>query len=126
MRDKDNALIDVLHRMYYWNEKDSDIIRYGICVYSPMVIDLPANCIAVNSITGEWAELLNDADNTILSPREKEVLILIENGLTSSEISLKLSISKNTVNRHRQEILLKLLAKNSTEACRRAKQLKII
>lgn len=126
MRDKNDVLIDVLHRMYYWNEADSDVIRYGICIYSPLVIDLPANCIAVNSITGDWTELLSDADTTILSPREKEVLILIENGLTSSEISLKLSISKNTVNRHRQEILLKLLARNSTEACRRAKQLKII
>lgn len=126
MRDKNDILKDVLHRMYYWNEESSDTIRYGICVYSPMVIDLPATCIAVDSITGDWTELLSDTDNTILSPREKEVLILIDNGLTSREISLKLSISKNTVSRHRQEILLKLLAKNSTEACRRAKQLKII
>ena len=37
-----------------------------------------------------------------------------------------LSISINTINRHRQEILGKLQVKNSIEACRIAKDLKLI
>lgn len=126
MKDKAGYQIEVLHRMFYWREKDSEVIRYGICLYGPMVFDLPTNCAAVDSVGGKWLELTADTDNSILSAREKEVLTLIEHGLTSNEIADRLCISKNTVSRHRQEILAKLQARNSTEACRRAKQLKII
>ena len=50
----------------------------------------------------------------------------IDKGLMSKEISGRLSISINTVSRHRQEILGKLQVKNSIEACRIAKDLKLI
>lgn len=46
--------------------------------------------------------------------------------LTSKEIAETLSISINTVSRQRQEILGKLQVKNSIEACRIAKDLKLI
>lgn len=62
----------------------------------------------------------------ILSVREKQVLSLIGKGLTSKKIAETLSISINTVSRHRQEILGKLQVKNSIEACRVAKDLKLI
>jgi DNA-binding NarL/FixJ family response regulator len=62
----------------------------------------------------------------ILSNREVEILRLIEKGLKSKEIASELFISINTVNRHRQNILKKLQASNSIEACRIAKSLKII
>ncbi|WP_288357716.1 response regulator transcription factor [uncultured Bacteroides sp.] len=62
----------------------------------------------------------------ILSVREKQVLSLIDKGLTSKKIAETLSISINTVSRHRQEILGKLQVKNSIEACRVAKDLKLI
>jgi DNA-binding NarL/FixJ family response regulator len=44
----------------------------------------------------------------------------------SKEIASRLFISINTVNRHRQNILMKLQASNSVEACRVAKGLKLI
>jgi DNA-binding NarL/FixJ family response regulator len=43
-----------------------------------------------------------------LSPREREVLILIANGKTSAEIAAKLSISAGTVEAHRRNIMTKL------------------
>lgn len=118
--------VDVLHRMYYYYENESEIIRFGVCVYGPLAYGLPAKSIAVNTITGKWTELSATADCKILSSREKQVLALIDRGLTSKEIADNLCISKNTVSRHRQEILTKLQAKNSTEACRRAKLMGII
>jgi len=61
-----------------------------------------------------------------LSSRECEILRLIERGYMSKEIAAELFISVNTVNRHRQNILMKLQATNSVEACRIAKSLKLI
>lgn len=118
--------VDVLHRMFYWYEDSTDIIRYGICTYSPLMLQLPAKSVAINSVTGEWMELSSASDKSILSKREKQVLSLIETGVTSQEIADRLCISKHTVSRHRQEILAKLQAKNSTAAIRIAKQLNLL
>ncbi len=43
-----------------------------------------------------------------LTPREKEVLVLIAEGLTNPEIAEKLVISVKTVDRHRENIMRKL------------------
>lgn len=80
----------------------------------------------LNSITQKSYILDNEYDNRILSEREKEILRLIEKGMSSIDISNTLSISKNTVSRHRQNILEKLQAKNSVEACKIAKEMKLI
>jgi len=61
-----------------------------------------------------------------LTERETEILSLIQTGLLSKEISEKLSISFNTVNTHRQNILKKLNANNSLEAISYAKELGLI
>lgn len=82
--------------------------------------------MVVNSFTGVSEELTVSGDQSILSRREKQVLTLIDSGKRSHEIAGILSISKNTVSRHRQEILAKLQVKNSMEACRLAKSMKII
>ncbi|HSO27282.1 MAG TPA: response regulator transcription factor [Anaerolineales bacterium] len=50
----------------------------------------------------------DDVDLADLTPREKEVLVLIAEGLTNSEISDKLTISVKTVDRHRENIMRKL------------------
>lgn len=126
LSDQRGKTVDVLHRMFYWYEDSSDVIRYGICTYSPMMLQLPAKSIVINSVTGEWIELSPDSDKNILSKREKQVLSLIESGVTSQDIADRLCISKHTVSRHRQEILAKLQAKNSTAAIRIAKQLNLL
>lgn len=51
----------------------------------------------------------------IVTPREKEVVQLIAEGLTTKEIAERLYLSKHTVESHRQNILLKLELKNSAE-----------
>lgn len=123
---KNDNLIDVMHRMYYWYEGKTDTIRYGVCIYSPFSISIPYKSVAINSVSGEIIELTSTTDSSILSKREKQILSLIETGLTSQVIADRLCISKHTVSRHRQEILSKLQARNSTEACKRGKLLKLI
>ena len=82
--------------------------------------------MVVNSANGQVIELDMRNNEKILSAREKQVLNLIDKGLISKEIAAALSISINTVSRHRQEILSKLQVKNSIEACRIAKDLKLL
>lgn len=53
---------------------------------------------------------------TILSTREVEVLGLVSKGFASKEIADKLFLSVNTVNNHRQNILEKVRASNTSEA----------
>jgi len=55
-----------------------------------------------------------------LTPRELEVTKLIAEGLTSDEIAATLQIAKNTVNRHRDNILEKLGMRNRVELTRYA------
>jgi DNA-binding CsgD family transcriptional regulator len=50
-----------------------------------------------------------------LSKKEKEVALLLLDGLTSQEIANRMFISKNTVFTHRKKILKKLGAKNSND-----------
>lgn len=122
----DGELHDVLHRMYYVFDEDKENVRYAICIYGPMPFDFSGKSHAVNSITGLTEELTATGNGTILSPRECQVLSMIDTGLRSSEIAGQLNISIHTVSRHRQEIISRLQVKNSHEACRIAKALKII
>ena len=58
--------------------------------------------------------------NIELAPREKEVLKLLGEGLTSNQISEQLFSSVNTVETHRKNILLKTGAKTTTGAVKYA------
>jgi len=55
-----------------------------------------------------------------LSPRELEVLVLVARGCTNKEVAQKLFISDKTVRNHVTSCLLKLQAKDRTEAVTRA------
>lgn len=118
--------IDVIHRMYYIYADDSETVTHALCLYGRPSFDFIGKNRIVNSFTGISEELTASGDSSILSRREKQVLTLIDSGKRSYEIADILSISKNTVNRHRQQILAKLQVKNSMEACRIAKTMKII
>ncbi len=63
---------------------------------------------------------------TILSTREVEVLGLVSKGFASKEIADKLFLSINTVNNHRQNILEKVKAVNTTEAVTYARNLGLL
>ncbi|MDF1573326.1 MAG: response regulator transcription factor [Bacteroidales bacterium] len=57
----------------------------------------------------------NEFHDNELSEREKEVLVLICQGLSNHEIGEKLFISKRTVDKHRENILFKTESKNTAE-----------
>ena len=59
-------------------------------------------------------------DNSILTPREKEILILVAEGNTNAEIAKRLYISEKTVQTHRSNILDKLNIHDRTELVRYA------
>jgi DNA-binding NarL/FixJ family response regulator len=62
----------------------------------------------------------------VLSPREKEVLILITKEFTTQEIANHLYLSANTVETYRQNLLRKLDAKNSAGIVAKAYQFGLI
>lgn len=62
----------------------------------------------------------------VLTRREKEVLELIADGLTTQEIAAQLFISATTVDTHRKNLLVKLDAKNVAAMIKLASNLKII
>lgn len=56
----------------------------------------------------------------VLSPREQEILTLIADEYTTSEIASELYLSSHTVITHRKNLLTKMAAKNSAGLVRRA------
>ena len=69
---------------------------------------------------------LESNKKTILSTREVEVLGLVSKGFASKEIADKLFLSVNTVNNHRQNILEKVKASNTSEAVTYARNLGLL
>ena len=126
MKNGTNNYIPVLHRMFYVSTPSNDTLWLALCLYSPLLFDIPAKCLIVNSTNGQMTEIGKQDNTRILSIREKQVLNLIDKGMASKKIAETHYISINTVSRHRQEILGKLQVKNSIEACRVAKDLKLI
>ncbi len=118
--------IDILHRMYYIYSEDSDSVCYALCLYGCLTFDFAGKSIIINTLTGTTEVLSSEKDSSILSKRERQILKFIDSGKTSAQIADALSISKNTVSRHRQDILAKLQVKNSMEACKIAKTLGIL
>ena len=52
-------------------------------------------------------------DSIIISKREQEIIVLISEGLTNTQIAEKLFLSTHTVNSHRKNIMAKLGVKNT-------------
>jgi DNA-binding CsgD family transcriptional regulator len=125
MKNAEGQYIKVLHRMFYLDYDANGCARLALCLYHVSTSDSSEHLI-VNSLTGESTRPESYGCEHILSTRELEILRLIEAGNMSKEIASKLFISINTVNRHRQNILMKLQASNSVEACRVAKGLGLI
>lgn len=126
MRNKNGNFIPVVHRIFYVSSPVDNSLWLALCLYYPLISDIPHNSVLVNSATGDITEMGKRKCPKILSEREMQILKLIDKGLMSKNIAESLSISINTVSRHRQEILGKLKVKNSIEACRVAKDLGII
>lgn len=125
MKDVEGKYLPVSHRMFYLSYDKNGCARFALCLYNLSLSEASVHLI-VNSITGETLAPEACSCDHILSNRELEVLRLIERGAMSKEIASALFISINTVNRHRQNILMKLQADNSMEACRIAKGLGLL
>ncbi|GER58465.1 response regulator transcription factor [Patiriisocius marinus] len=59
-------------------------------------------------------------NKTILTKREKEIVVLIANELTTDEIATKLFLSKHTVETHKKNIFLKLKVNNAAGLIKKA------
>lgn len=129
MRNKIGTYIPVEHRMFYVCSAVNGSLWLALCLYNlyhnEIAID-SSEGIILNSVTGQRIKPNQQEYNKILSIREKEVLQLIRKGKMSKEVADLLSISINTVNRHRQNILEKLRVSNTLEACRIAEKMNLI
>ncbi len=124
MTDASGRYITIRHRIFYVRSTADGSLWLTLCLYNLCYDEGFKRCI-VNTATGEVVDRVQDKEG-ILSQREREVLRLIRQGKLSKEIADALFLSVNTVNRHRQNILHKLMVDNSMEACRVAELMKLI
>jgi DNA-binding CsgD family transcriptional regulator len=129
MRNKIGAFIQVEHRMFYVRSALNGSLWLALCLYNlshDETITESSDGVILNSATGDRILPNQQEHNKILSVREKEILQLVRKGKMSKEVADLLSISVNTVNRHRQNILEKLRVSNTLEACRIAENMNLI
>lgn len=125
MRDANGKYVYVTHRIYYLRYDISGNVLLALCLYTITTSHQHQSGI-INSLTGERVNETATEIKTLLSEREKDVLRMIGEGKASKEIASSLCISTHTVNGHRQNILKKIGASNSTEAYNVARKLGII
>jgi FixJ family two-component response regulator len=63
--------------------------------------------------------------HTLLTPRERQVMVLVASGLMNKQIAVELSISEVTVKMHRGSVMRKMGAKSVATLARMAEALKI-
>jgi len=126
IRNIEGKYISVKHRLIYISSSADESIWLALCLYN-IIYDHPEyevpEGIIINNKTGNIIDYNQNRFSNLLSAREKEILQLIKHGNRSKEIAHKLSLSINTVNRHRQNIFQKLNVSNAMEACRVAELL---
>ncbi|MCJ8154382.1 helix-turn-helix transcriptional regulator [Chryseobacterium sp. SSA4.19] len=109
----------IRHRMFYFYSPYAFKLRFALCLYDRAAghsKGLISEFLIINTVKGEVVAEDKFEYKHVLSQRELEVLHYVGKGFTSKEIAELLSISINTINRHRQNILQKLNVKNSVEA----------
>ena len=77
------------------------------------------------AVIGEFQDVENTA-HYLLTPREREILVELEKGLTYKELAEKLSISHHTIHTHIKKIYEKLHAKSRRDALTTARKKGII
>ena len=84
-------------------------------------IELPSENLSPGAVNANSNGLIES-----LSNREKEVLVLMGEGLSNPEIAARLFLSKNTLKAHTQNIYGKLDVHNRVQAINKARELKLI
>lgn len=129
MLNKVGKYIIIEHRMFYISSAEDGSLWLALCLYNLSYSEATEdalNGVILNSAIGVSIKPDQKDYSKLLSTREKEILQLIRKGKMSKEVADVLSISINTVNRHRQNILEKLRVSNSFEACRIAERMDLI
>jgi len=110
--------IRMIYQMRILAFKEDNFLAMGIIDIAPeQSANTSVRFQIKNCLTDEIVPFaIESAADTLLTPREREVLALAKEGMFSKEISEKLNISIHTVNRHRQNILEKLQVDNMIEA----------
>lgn len=121
IKNKDGKYSLMRHRLLYIGSFEDGSVWLALCLYDMIYahpeFEIPQGII-INTKTGEVLNNEQSRFSDILSEREKEILQFIKHGKRSKEIADQLSLSINTVNRHRQNIFQKLNVTNAMEACK--------
>jgi len=112
--------VRMIYQMRILAFKDGNFLGMGIIDLAPeQSTNTSVRFQIKNCLTDEIVPFaIESATDTLLTPREREILALAKEGMFSKEISEKLNISIHPVNRHRQNILEKLQVDNIIEAIR--------
>ena len=112
--------VRMIYQMRILAFKEDNFLAMGIIDIAPeQSANTSVRFQIKNCLTDEIVPFaIESATDTLLTPREREILALAKEGMFSKEISEKLNISIHTVNRHRQNILEKLQVDNMIEAIR--------
>ena len=110
--------VRMIYQMRILAFKEDNFLAMGIIDIAPeQSANTSVRFQIKNCLTDEIVPFaIESAADTLLTPREREVLALAKEGMFSKEISEKLNISIHTVNRHRQNSLEKLQVDNTIEA----------
>ena len=110
--------VRMIYQMRILAFKEDNFLAMGIIDIAPeQSANTSVRFQIKNCLTDEIVPFaIESATDTLLTPREREILALAKEGMFSKEISEKLNISIHTVNRHRQNILEKLQVDNIIEA----------
>lgn len=128
MKDTGGKYKRILHQLItLQNDKDGSVIRtFGVftdITHLKTDTKMELNLIGMNG-EPSFHNIQDDCSYTSyespLTEREMQVLACMGDGLNSNEIADALEISKNTVDNHRKNILLKTDSKTSTQALARA------
>ena len=92
-------------------------VHQGGKYFSPAIANILAETISNPS---------SDEEEVDITPREKEVLLLVSQGHSTKQIADKLSISIRTVETHRINLLKKLNVGNSAELVKKSIEKKLI
>ncbi|MDR1679254.1 MAG: LuxR C-terminal-related transcriptional regulator [Prevotellaceae bacterium] len=129
MLNAQNQYVNVISRQQVV-EKDRNgkawIIMGMIDISPDQILSEKIKRTVLNRKTGEILISLPIPAEKQLTKREKEILLLIRQGLLSKEIAGRLNLSIYTVNNHRKNILEKLNVDNAMEALNMAKDYGII
>jgi LuxR family maltose regulon positive regulatory protein len=86
----------------------------------------PTGAVEINAAVATGVPDAPAPKNDVLSPREREILVLIKDGLSSRDIADQLFIGESTIKKHLTRIFFKLNVANRTAAVVRAQALDLL